>query len=77
MELSKTLILIGFSIVLLGIVVWAAQRVPWIYSWFGHLPGDIRIEGDRTSLYAPFASMIVVSIILSAIGWLVERVLGR
>lgn len=77
MELSKALILIGFSIVVLGVFVWAAQRVPWIYSWFGNLPGDIRVEGDRTFIYAPVVSMIVVSLVLSVVGWLVQRVMGR
>lgn len=77
MELPKTLIIIGFSLVLLGCVVWCAQRIPWIYSWFGHLPGDIRIEGHRTSIYAPIASMLVVSVVLSCLGWLVQRFLGR
>jgi hypothetical protein len=77
MELPKTLILIGFSIVLLGVVAWAAQRVPWVYSWFGHLPGDIRIEGERTFIYAPIVSMLVVSVVLSFLGWLVQRYMGR
>lgn len=35
-ENPKALILIGFSIALLGVVVWAAQRIPWVYSRFGH-----------------------------------------
>jgi hypothetical protein len=77
MELSKALILIGFSIVVLGVLVWVAQRVPWIYSWFGNLPGDICVEGDRTFIYAPVVSMIVVSVVLSFVGWLVQRVMGR
>lgn len=77
MELPKTLILIGFSIALLGVVVWAAQRIPWIYSWFGHLPGDIRVEGKRTFIYAPIASMLVVSVVLSLLGWLFQRFVGR
>ena len=77
MELSKALILIGFSIVMLGVLVSLGQRAPWIYSWFGHLPGDVRIEGERTSFYAPVVSMLVVSGVLSVIGWLVQRVMGR
>ena len=77
MELSKALILIGFSIVVLGVLVWAAQRVPWIYSWFGNLPGDIRIDGEHTFFYSPVVSMLVVSVVLSVIGWLIQRVMGR
>ncbi len=46
-------------------------------SWFGHLPGDIRIEGERTFIYAPIASMLVVSVVLSFLGWLVQRFVGR
>lgn len=77
MQLSKALILIGFSIVVLGVLVWVAQRVPWIYSWFGNLPGDIRVEGERTFIYAPVVSMLVVSAVLSVIGWLIQRAAGR
>ncbi|HWS86854.1 MAG TPA: DUF2905 family protein [Pyrinomonadaceae bacterium] len=34
-------------------------------SWFGRLPGDIRYEGRRTRVYAPLASMLLLSLILS------------
>lgn len=77
MELPKTLIIIGLSIVLLGVVAWGAERAPWLYSWFGHLPGDIRIEGKRTFIFAPIASMLVVSVIVSVVGWLAQRLMGR
>jgi hypothetical protein len=77
MGLPKTLIIIGFSIALLGVVAWGAQRIPWVYSWFGHLPGDIRIERERTYVYAPIASMLVLSVVVSVIGWLVQRLMGR
>lgn len=76
-ELHKTIILTGLGIVALGCVVWAAQRIPWIYSWFGNLPGDIRIERDTTYIFAPITSMLVVSVILSLVGGLLNRFLGR
>jgi Protein of unknown function (DUF2905) len=76
-ELHRTLILIGLGIVALGLMVWAAQRIPWIYSWFGNLPGDIRIERDNTCIFAPVASMLVVSLVLSLIGFVVGRFVGR
>jgi hypothetical protein len=34
-------------------------------SWFGRLPGDIRHEGDNVRVYAPIASMLVISLVLS------------
>ena len=36
-----------------------------LLSWFGRLPGDLRIESDNVRVYVPFASMILVSIVLS------------
>ena len=33
--------------------------------WLGRLPGDIRYEGRRTRVYAPLASMLLLSLILS------------
>lgn len=77
MELHKAIIVTGLCVVALGCVVWAAQRIPWIYSWFGNLPGDIRIERDNTFIFAPLASMLVVSVILSLIGGLLGRFIVR
>jgi hypothetical protein len=77
MELHKAIIVTGLGVVALGCVVWAAQRIPWIYSWFGNLPGDIRIERDNTFIFAPLASMLVVSVILSLIGGLLGRFIVR
>jgi hypothetical protein len=44
-------------------------------SWFGHLPGDMRIERPNMRIYFPFGSMVVVSIVLSAISYLLRRFL--
>lgn len=44
-----------------------------LFAWFGHLPGDIRVEGTRGSLYAPIVSMLVVSVVLSVLATLVAR----
>lgn len=77
MELPKALIIIGFSIVLLGVVTWGAQKIPWTYGWFGHLPGDIRIERENSSFYAPIASMMVLSLLFSLLVSVLQRFLGR
>ena len=37
------------------------------FGWFGRLPGDIRIERDTMRIYIPFASMILISIVLNLI----------
>jgi hypothetical protein len=76
MEAWKTLILVGFSIVTLGVAVWIFQRAPWVYSWFGSLPGDIKYEGELGRFYAPIASMLVLSVALNLV-WRVSAFLGE
>jgi hypothetical protein len=46
--------------------------------WFGRLPGDIRFEGSggRVRVFAPFASMLVVSVLLSLALWVARRWFG-
>ena len=62
MQLGKTLLLVGFVVMGIGAVLnWA----PWLVTWFGRLPGDIRLERDGFRFYCPVTSMILVSIALS------------
>lgn len=64
MAISKLLIVMGSMALALGVIL---NYAPWLVSWFGHLPGDIRIEGDNKFIFIPLTSMIVVSIALSLI----------
>lgn len=66
------IIAIGVGIVLLGVVVWLGGL-----SWFGKLPGDIRIEAASGQVFIPFTSMIVISIALSVGLNLLVRILRR
>jgi hypothetical protein len=62
------LVAVGLGIVLLGLLVWSGAL-----SWFGRLPGDIRIERDNLRVYVPITSMILVSIVLTLLINLVRR----
>ena len=62
--MGKLLIIIGLVIVVAGLVL---QFAPGLFSWFGHLPGDIRRVGEHGTLFIPITSMIVVSIIASIV----------
>lgn len=44
-------------------------------NWFGRLPGDIRYEGERTQIYVPLVSMLLISLALSVILYLIRRFL--
>lgn len=61
-------IVAGVIAILLGVLVYFG----WL-SWFGHLPGDIRIESDSTKVYVPITTMILVSVLLSLVVWVVRR----
>jgi len=62
------LIVLGVGLVVVGLLVWTGAL-----SWFGRLPGDIRWEGERGRVYIPVVSMLLVSIVLSALAWLLRR----
>ena len=68
--MGKWLIGLGLLLVLIGAV---AQWAPWAVSWFGRLPGDIRIENENSKVFIPITSMIIVSIVLSVLFSLFRR----
>ena len=62
------LVVVGLGIALVGLLVWSGGL-----GWFGRLPGDIRIERDTVRIYIPFASMFLVSVVLSLVLYLINR----
>lgn len=68
-DLGRLLILIGGGILLLGIVLMLAARIPGL----GRLPGDIFIQRENFSLYMPLGTLIVVSVVLTVIFNLIGR----
>jgi len=58
--MSEILIKIGILMVIIGAVLHFA---PWLVTWFGKLPGDIRIEKDHLKIFVPITSMILLSIL--------------
>jgi len=62
--MGKLLVIVGLVLVLLGTLY---TYFPAALSWFGNLPGDIKINKPNSSFFFPITSMIVVSIIFSLI----------
>ncbi len=60
--MSKWLIIAGIILIVIGLLL---HYAPGALSWFGKLPGDIRIETERTRIYIPITSMILISLVLS------------
>ncbi len=63
--MQKTLIIIGLMLLVAGIA-W-----PWLSTLpLGRLPGDLIIRRDNVTFYFPVTSMILLSVLISAILWL-------
>jgi hypothetical protein len=58
----------GACLIVIGLLVYSGG-----FNWFGKLPGDIRHEGGRVSVYVPFVSMLIVSLALSLIFYLIRK----
>jgi|GEM_PF-1786235 len=50
--LGKLLILLGVFIVLMGLLLMAGDKIPWV----GRLPGDILIKKEKFTLYFPLTT---------------------
>jgi hypothetical protein len=68
MRTGNLLVALGIGMVVVGVMV----KLGW-FSWFGHLPGDIRAEGERGGFYFPITSSIVISLIATLLLNLVAR----
>jgi hypothetical protein len=62
------IVVAGAVLVGVGLIVWSGAL-----SWFGRLPGDIRIERDSARVYVPIVSMLLVSAAFSLLAYLVRR----
>ena len=66
--MAKWLIILGIISILVGIA-W-----PWISRLeLGHLPGDIYIRRKGFTLFFPFTTSLVLSLLLSLILWIFRR----
>lgn len=61
---GKLLIYIGLFLVLIGGII---HYFVGALSWFGRLPGDIRIERENFRFYFPLTSMLLISLILNIV----------
>jgi hypothetical protein len=67
----------GVFVIAIGaiIVVGGLLMLTGGMSWLGRLPGDVRYEGENVKVYIPIVSMVVVSVVISAMLWVIRRFL--
>lgn len=56
-NIGPAVVVAGILIVVAGVLIWAGG-----FSWFGRLPGDVRIELGNVRIYIPLVSMLLVSL---------------
>lgn len=61
--MSRTLIIIGLVLVVVGL----------LWRWVGRLPGDIVISRGNFTLYVPIATSLLISLVVSLVLWLFHR----
>lgn len=67
-SLGLLIVGVGVVVVVVGLLVASGGL-----GWFGRLPGDIRWEGERTTVFIPITSMIVVSLVLTLVLSVISR----
>ena len=67
-SLQRVLVVVGLAIAAVGLA-WPLLAKMGL----GRLPGDILIRRGGFTFYAPLATCIVVSVVISLILWLVRR----
>jgi hypothetical protein len=69
-EIGRLLVIFGVALVVIGGLVMLLGRTGLP---LGRLPGDILYRGKNTTFYFPLATSIVLSVVLSAILFLISR----
>lgn len=70
MNLGRFLIVAGFILVGLGAAVFLLNKLNLP---FGRLPGDVIWRGKNTTVYFPWMTCLVISVLGTLILWLLSR----
>ena len=68
-EFGKTLIFLGLLLLIVGVLLSFAGKLPWL----GNLPGDITIQRGRFSFYFPITTCLLVSLVVALVLYFFRR----
>ena len=68
--MGRALIVTGLLLVGVGLLLTFGERLP---IRFGRLPGDLIIRGKSGTFYFPVVTCLLVSVVLTLLGWLFSR----
>jgi hypothetical protein len=68
--MGRLLIVTGFALVAIGVLVLTLNRfnIP-----FGRLPGDVVWRGKNSTVYFPWVTCLVISVVLTLLFWIFNR----
>lgn len=69
-HLGRTLLLFGVVFIFVGSLLYFGGKLPFR---LGRLPGDIVHRGQHGTFYFPLVSCILVSVLLSALLWIISH----
>jgi membrane protein implicated in regulation of membrane protease activity len=67
-SLGQLIIALGLILIVVGLMTTRG----WL-GWFGHLPGDVRIEREDMRVYVPIVSMLLISVLFSVLSYVIRR----
>ena len=68
--LGQLIVLAGLILIVGGLLTMRG----WL-GWFGHLPGDVRVERENVRIYVPIVSMLLISALFSVLSYVLRRIL--
>lgn len=68
-DIGRLLIIFGLILIIGGIIFASSDKIPFL----GKLPGDISYKRGNFSFYAPIATSLIISIILTILLNLIFR----
>jgi hypothetical protein len=68
-DLGKMLFILGLVLVVAGAILWKTGGLGGL----GKLPGDLLVRKGNSTFYFPIVTCIVISLVLTLLGWLFRR----
>ena len=62
--MGKLIIVLGIILIVIGLIY---TYFPQAITWFGNLPGDIKVDKPNMKFYFPISSMILLSVVFSLV----------
>ena len=71
-QFGKIIVIVGIFLVVIGLLLSYGKNIP-VLNKLGHLPGDVIIKKENFTLYFPWVTCLVLSLIMYIILNLLRR----